>query len=70
MQLVSPREQPTPRNAPLRQSTLSGGKAVVVGSARYSGTDWDFSLRRLTSDLIFAEAFESGSTWFWSNAAP
>jgi uncharacterized delta-60 repeat protein len=50
--------------------TLSSGKAVVVGSGRYNGSDWDFSLRRLTSDLIFAGAFESGSTWPWSRTGP
>jgi uncharacterized delta-60 repeat protein len=49
---------------------LSSGKAVLVGSGRYSGSDWDFSLRRLTSDLIFAGSFEAGSTWTWSLAVP
>lgn len=46
--------------------TLSGGKPVVVGSGRYSGLDWDFSFRRLTSDLAFRDGFESGSTYYWS----
>jgi hypothetical protein len=50
--------------------TLSGGKAVLVGSALYSGTDWDFSLRRLTSDLVFADSFESGTKSLWSAAVP
>jgi len=45
--------------------TLSGGKPVLVGSGHYSGTDWDFSFRRLTSALIFTDGFESGTTSFW-----
>ncbi|MEO8276384.1 MAG: hypothetical protein ABI639_09195 [Thermoanaerobaculia bacterium] len=49
--------------------TLSGGKAVVVGSGQYSGTDWDFSIRRLTNDLVFTDSFESGTMFFWSAAA-
>jgi len=46
--------------------TLSGGKAVLAGGAQYSGSDWDFSMVRLTSDLVFTDSFESGSTFFWS----
>jgi hypothetical protein len=49
---------------------LSAGKAVVAGSGRYNGTDWDFSLRRLTSELIFAGPFESGTPWSWSGVVP
>jgi uncharacterized delta-60 repeat protein len=47
---------------------LSGGKPVLVGSGVWSGTDWDFSFRRLTSGLVFAEAFESGTAFFWSSS--
>lgn len=50
--------------------TLAAGKAVLVGSGHYSGSDWDFSYRRLTNDLIFADAFESATTFFWSHATP
>jgi uncharacterized delta-60 repeat protein len=50
--------------------TLAGGKAVVAGAAQFSGSDWDFSYRRLTSDLVFAESFESGTAFFWSSATP
>ncbi len=46
--------------------TLSGGKPVLVGSGQWSGLDWDFSFRRLTSALIFTDGFESGTTFFWS----
>lgn len=45
---------------------LSGGKPVLVGSGHFSGLDWDFSFRRLTSALIFTDGFESGTTLFWS----
>jgi len=45
--------------------TLSAGKPVLVGSGHYSGLDWDFSFRRLTSALIFTDGFESGTTAFW-----
>jgi uncharacterized delta-60 repeat protein len=50
--------------------TLAAGKAVLVGSGHYSGSDWDFSFRRLTNDLIFADSFESATTFFWSRATP
>jgi uncharacterized delta-60 repeat protein len=48
--------------------TLSAGKPVLVGSGHYSGQDWDFSFRRLTNALVFADGFESGGTSFWSPA--
>lgn len=45
--------------------TLSGGKPVVVGSGHYFDSDWDFSFRRLTNGIVFADGFESGTTAFW-----
>ena len=33
---------------------LSGGKPVLVGSGHFSGLDWDFSFRRLTSALFWS----------------
>lgn len=50
--------------------TLAAGKPVLVGSGHYSGSDWDFSFRRLTNALIFAESFESATTFFWSQSVP
>lgn len=61
---------PSDGNDTLKCLTLSGGKAVVAGSGHFNVQDWDFSLRRLTSDLIFADSFESGTTFFWSHAVP
>ncbi len=45
--------------------TLPGGKPVLVGSGHYSGSDWDFSFRRLSNALVFQDGFESGTTAFW-----
>jgi uncharacterized delta-60 repeat protein len=50
--------------------TLAGGKPVLVGSGLWSGTDWDFSFRRLTNALVFSDGFESATTFFWWAALP
>ena len=44
---------------------LAGGKAVVGGSREYIAPDYDFVFRRLQSNLIFTDGFESGTTFFW-----
>jgi len=46
--------------------TLAAGKPVLVGSAHASGSDWDFAYRRLSSDLIYTDGFEVGTSFFWS----
>jgi len=50
--------------------TLVAGKPVLVGSGHFAATDWDFSFVRLSNDLIFAETFASGTTFFWSAKSP
>jgi len=49
--------------------TLAAGKPVLVGSGVWSGTDFDFSFKRLGNSMEFADGFESGSTFFWSATA-
>jgi hypothetical protein len=50
--------------------TLSAGRPTLVGAGHFNVTDWDFSFKRLTSDLIFTESFASGTTFFWSETSP
>lgn len=49
---------------------LAGGRPVIVGWSEYIGLDTDFAYRRLANDLIFADGFESGWSFFWSDSAP
>jgi uncharacterized delta-60 repeat protein len=44
---------------------LAAGRAVVGGFREYISPDYDFAFRRLRSDLIFTDGFESGTTFFW-----
>jgi len=51
--------------------TLDGsGRIVVVGSAEFSGFDWDFVWLRFDSDYVFADGFEPGSFGGWSSHVP
>jgi hypothetical protein len=50
--------------------TLAAGKPVLVGSGVWTGGDFDFSFKRLTSDFVFADGFESGSTFQWAPERP
>lgn len=47
-----------------------GGRAVVVGTGEWNGSDTDYSAARLTSDLIFANGFNDNSTFWWSARVP
>lgn len=44
---------------------LAAGKAFVGGFREYISPDYDFAFRRLRSELIFTDGFESGTTFFW-----
>jgi uncharacterized delta-60 repeat protein len=44
---------------------LAAGKVVVGGFREYISPDYDFAFRRLRSELIFTDGFESGTTFFW-----
>ena len=44
---------------------LSGGRAVVAGSAS-ADSGAQLALARLDNALLWSDGFESGSTWFWS----
>jgi len=44
---------------------LAAGRAVVGGWREYIAPDYDFAFRRLQSNLIFTDGFESGTTFFW-----
>jgi uncharacterized delta-60 repeat protein len=44
---------------------LAAGKPVLGGFGEYIAPDFDFAFRRLKSNLIFTDGFESGTTFFW-----
>lgn len=49
--------------------TAPDGRIVVAGQAVHGG-DADMAVARLASAVVFADAFEIGSAWFWSGAVP